>query len=181
MTVSRTDQYLTATGRALLSARIVRLDATLADLRVAIRDPEARVESVGAYLRAARERDRLASLLAESAVVEDVVVDDPLSVDVGDSVLIRLDDGSAERYVIVHSAEAGLDAHRISVDAPLGRALLGRRVGETVDIVAPAGSYACTILRATRATPSTPAGSRGCRDRARRGRPGHRARGDRGR
>jgi transcription elongation GreA/GreB family factor len=50
----------------------------------------------------------------------------------------------------VHAEEAVVDDARISVDSPLGRALLARRVGETVEVAGPGGSYRCTILSATR-------------------------------
>lgn len=172
-------QLLTAAGRELLTARLRKLDATIADLRIAIDDPEARTESVVAFLHAAAERERLAAVVANAAVVEDVVLDDPEVVDVGDSVIIRLEDGTAEWYVLVHAAEATLDDHRSSIDSPLGRALLGRRVGDVVEVFAPAGCYRCMVLSATRPQ-SRDAGSRTSPDRARRGRHGRRARDARG-
>ncbi len=63
---------------------------------------------------------------------------------------IRLDDGTDETYVIVHGVEAVVDDARISVESPLGQALLGRRVGDTVEVAVPMGSYRCTIFGATR-------------------------------
>ena len=70
--------------------------------------------------------------------------------DLGDRVAIRLDDGSEESYVVVHRVEAAVDDGRISAESPLGRALLGRHVGEAVEVAVPGGSYRCTILTASR-------------------------------
>lgn len=142
--------YLTVAGRQLLERRIAALDATAAELRAAIGEPESRTESVDAYLRTSRERDHLQSVLRASELVDDAFADDPAVVEVGDRVIIRMDDGTAERYVLVHPAEAAADRGRISIESPLGRALLSRRVGETVSVFAPAMSYDCRILTAAR-------------------------------
>jgi transcription elongation GreA/GreB family factor len=77
-----------------------------------------------------QEVDRLRSLMEIAGAVEDAP-DDPTVVELGDVVSIRLDDGGEETYIVVHSAEAAVEDQRISVDSPLGRALLGRHVGDT--------------------------------------------------
>jgi transcription elongation factor GreA len=141
---------LTATGRRLLERRIAGLDRTVAELRTTIDDPESRPEGVAEYLRTMRELDRLRAVLRHSEVVEDAFADDPTVVEVGDRVIIRREDGVAERYILVHPDEAAVDSERISTESPLGRALLSRRVGETVSVVAPGMSYSCRILTATR-------------------------------
>jgi transcription elongation factor GreA len=87
--------------------------------------------------------------LAVAGTVEDVP-DDPTIVELGDAVTIRLDDGTEETYFVVDAAEAPVDDERISEYSPLGRALLGRRVGEMVDVEVPSGSYRCLITRAAR-------------------------------
>ena len=142
--------FLTATGQRQLERRIVALEHAAAELRTAIDDPESRTEAVGTYLRIQRERDRLGAVLREAELVEDAFDDDPAVVEVGDRVMIRLDDGTAERYVLVHPAEAAVDSDRISIESPLGRALLRRRVGEFVSVIAPSTSYRCRILTAAR-------------------------------
>jgi transcription elongation factor GreA len=43
------------------------------------------------------------------------------------------------KYTLVAENEADLKAGKISVDSPIGRALLGKKVGEKVDVQAPAG------------------------------------------
>jgi transcription elongation GreA/GreB family factor len=140
---------LTEDGRRLLEERIRLVETTVGELRRALDDPECRVDSIEGYHRAAQELARLRAVLGEAAAVEDSA-DDPEVVELGDVVAVRLEDGTEETYVVVHAAEAPVEDRRISVDAPLGRALFGRRVGETVEVAVPGGSYRCTVLRASR-------------------------------
>jgi transcription elongation factor GreA len=66
-------------------------------------------------------------------------------VHVGSTVVVRSDDGSRETFVIVAPAEAQPRDRRVSRDSPIGRALLGRQVGEAVLIPAPGGSFTVTV------------------------------------
>jgi len=52
--------------------------------------------------------------------------------------------------LIVHGFEVELGDRRISPDSPLGRAVLGRRVGDVVEVPAPSGTYRCTVTAASR-------------------------------
>jgi transcription elongation factor GreA len=49
----------------------------------------------------------------------------------------------------VGSLEADPDQDRISNESPVGRALLGHRAGETVNVVVPAGKIRYSILKIT--------------------------------
>lgn len=53
--------------------------------------------------------------------------------------LVDTDKKTPLRYVLVAKEEADFKAGRISVDSPVGRALLGKAVGETVEVKIPAG------------------------------------------
>ncbi len=74
---------------------------------------------------------------------EDVNLD---FVEVGNEVLVQLQDGSEEHYTIVGSAEANPSEWRISNESPIGQALLGKRVGDDVEVEAPAGLLKLRIL-----------------------------------
>lgn len=52
----------------------------------------------------------------------------------------------ADTYTIVGSTEASPAEGRISNESPLGRALLGRKAGETVDFNTPAGAQSMKII-----------------------------------
>lgn len=55
-------------------------------------------------------------------------------------------------YSIVGSAEADPRQHRLSNESPVGRALLGRKKGETVVIPAPRGALEYEIVKIARAS-----------------------------
>ena len=56
----------------------------------------------------------------------------------GSTVTVTVD-GADREYTIVGSAEADPAQGRISHESPVGRALLGKRVGDEVQVVAPRG------------------------------------------
>lgn len=69
-------------------------------------------------------------------------------VDIGCTVTIRdADYGDEETYTIVGSAEVDPQNGRISLKSPIGRALMGHRKGETVDVQSPGGSTRFEIVK----------------------------------
>jgi transcription elongation factor GreA len=62
------------------------------------------------------------------------------------SVVTLDDDGETVSYTIVGAAEADPGRGRISSSSPVGRALLGRDVGDVVTVTAPAGDRAYRVL-----------------------------------
>ena len=67
---------------------------------------------------------------------------------VGSKVKLK-DLGSGEEiaYMIVGSAEADPDHDKISNESPVGKALLGRHKGETVEVIVPAGRLRYSVLQ----------------------------------
>lgn len=61
------------------------------------------------------------------------------TIGLGSRVTVAETEGQHETYHIVGSAEADPAKGLISNESPLGRALLGRKVGETTEVNAPAG------------------------------------------
>lgn len=70
------------------------------------------------------------------------------TVTVGDAVTIRWN-GMERTYTIVGANEADPATGRISNESPVGTALLGKRVGDTVTIRTPSGSHEATVVRVT--------------------------------
>ncbi len=62
-------------------------------------------------------------------------------VNVGSTVTIAYEDGEEEIYKIVGSLEADPLDNKISNESPFGKAILGKKVGEKVEIESPNGSY----------------------------------------
>ncbi len=87
-------------------------------------------------------------LTLEQMVKNAVVIDQNghhETVEIGSHVMIE-SLGEQEQYVIVGSAEAAPAEGRISNESPVGKALLGHRAGETVQLSVPAGSVELKIL-----------------------------------
>jgi transcription elongation GreA/GreB family factor len=59
--------------------------------------------------------------------------------------------GEREEYILVPPAAADIRLNRISTLSPIGRAVFGRRAGETVEVDAPAGAIVLRIERVRRA------------------------------
>jgi len=64
----------------------------------------------------------------------------------GATVDIEAEDGATVTYQIVGEDEADIKAGRISVSSPIGRALIGREPGESVEVQAPGGVKRYEIL-----------------------------------
>lgn len=66
-------------------------------------------------------------------------------------VLVKdLKDGEEIEYTITPAEEADLDNDIISVNSPVAKAMLGKAVGDKVDIKVPIGTITYEILRITR-------------------------------
>jgi len=56
-----------------------------------------------------------------------------------------INEGSSETYHLVGAVESDPSAGRISVDSPVGRALVGKKKGDRITVSVPAGSLTLTI------------------------------------
>lgn len=66
-------------------------------------------------------------------------------VSLGSTVHLELEDGR-QHYTIVGSTEANPDEGKISNESPIGKALLGKKPGEEVEITVPSGVLKYKIL-----------------------------------
>lgn len=87
-------------------------------------------------------------LLKRVELIEEPTDGDRSVVRVGSTVTIEID-GEIETYTIVGAIEAKPSAGRISNQSPVGKALLGCRVGDTVTIDTPNGQITARILEVT--------------------------------
>ncbi len=58
--------------------------------------------------------------------------------------------GATMTYTLVAENEADLKAGKISVDSPIGKGLLGKKVGDTADITVPSGIMKFEIVELSR-------------------------------
>ena len=68
------------------------------------------------------------------------------TVKLGSSVTVVDEEGERVEYTIVGSAEVNPRQGKISNESPVGRALLGRRVGEQIEVVVPAGVLRLSVV-----------------------------------
>ncbi|MGD1880629.1 MAG: transcription elongation factor GreA [Kiloniellaceae bacterium] len=111
--------------------------------------------SENAEYHAARERQsfiegrvmELEDKIARAEVI-DVASLDGKTVKFGATVTLVDEDTDAETaYQLVGEMEADVKKGRLSITAPLARALIGKEVGDSVEVMTPAGSKADEILK----------------------------------
>jgi transcription elongation factor GreA len=84
-------------------------------------------------------------LLSEAVIIEEEGPSN--NVRVGATVTVREDGSKPEQYTIVGAAEANPAKGMISNESPLGRALLGRKVGDEIKVSAPAGVLSFKVVK----------------------------------
>jgi transcription elongation factor GreA len=149
MTTNTESTYSSPDGRRLLARRMQDLERRIEFIRAALDESGPNPELLQEHMRVLSEVERIESFLEETDP-SNIAPDDPQLVEVGDTVTIRLEDGTEEAFVIVHAIEATVDDARISVESPVAKALLGRRVGDNVEVAVPIGTYRCSIVSASR-------------------------------
>ncbi|MBR5260638.1 MAG: transcription elongation factor GreA [Oscillospiraceae bacterium] len=102
---------------------------------------EAKTEQAKLYSKIAE----LTNLIENAQIVEINTTEGVVGI--GSHVKVRdMDEGFEEDYIIVGSQEANPMEGKISSDSPFGRGLLGHKVGEKVNVDAPAGQLRFEIL-----------------------------------
>ena len=86
----------------------------------------------------------LDNIMKNAIIIESPVLPD--TVELGNKVLIQNQDGKIEQYTIVGSTESNPIEGKISNESPVGRALLGKKIGNKVDVTTPAGIFILKII-----------------------------------
>lgn len=89
----------------------------------------------------------LEMLLATARVIEDNKKKKIDTIQVGATVTIQEDGLEEETYTIVGAAEANPREGKISNESPMGKALLGHRAGDEVQVETPDGFYKVRIVK----------------------------------
>jgi transcription elongation factor GreA len=82
---------------------------------------------------------KLEDIIANARIVDETLLDLSKVSILTTVKIINTKNKAAMKYTLVAESEADLKAGKISVDSPIGKALLGRKVGEKVDVQVPAG------------------------------------------
>ncbi|MGR3914784.1 MAG: transcription elongation factor GreA [Gammaproteobacteria bacterium] len=149
---------LTRNGVQLLRAELRQLKAEARPTVIAA-IAEARSHgdlSENAEYDAAKEQQRfiegriseLESSLSRAEVIDPADIGKDGAVVFGASVRLYDEQNDAEvTYQLVGNMEADLEQGRISIQSPIGRAMLGKREGDEVEVAAPAGKRVYEILQ----------------------------------
>jgi transcription elongation factor GreA len=153
MVKERTVQ-LTAAGKARLEEELAHLSTTkLPDLLARIQEANEHGDisdnseyedlKEGLVLAEARVQE-LEQLLQRAEVIHRDASDDTIGL--GSIVTIRSSDGETETWTLVRQEEANTLDGTISTESPVGRALVGRKVGESATVSTPGGEIVYTVV-----------------------------------
>lgn len=147
--------YLTTEGAARLKAELEELtgpkrEELAARLRAAIQMGD--LSENADYSKAKEDQgflegriQELEYILGNAVIIEDKGNKDV--VEIGSHVTIQEEDYPEETYHLVGSTEADPSKGMISYESPIGQALMGHKVGETVEAETPGGAIKLKILK----------------------------------
>lgn len=144
-----------------------KLDAELRDLKtrgrkeIAEEISEARAKgdlSENAEYDAAKEAQghlekkiaELENTLATASIIDEKNIDDTKAYLLSTVTILNKNTDKEMKYTLVSKDEADFKAGKISVDSPIGQAILGKEVGDVVDVKVPAGKLTLEIKKIER-------------------------------
>jgi transcription elongation factor GreA len=148
--------YLTAEGAAKLKAELTQLkgperEALAKRLRSAIQEGD--LSENADYHKAKEDQGFLEGRIQDlEHVLRDAIIVESSqgqhdTVEVGVWVTIQEEDYDPERYHLVGAKEANPRDAKISNESPIGKALMGHRVGDTIVAQTPVGEVRMKILK----------------------------------
>lgn len=90
---------------------------------------------------------KLETLVANSRVVDQSELDTTKVLILSKVKIKNLANGVEMEYTIVSEKEANMKEKRISVESPIAKGLLGKKVGDTAEVTVPSGNIKFEILR----------------------------------
>jgi len=139
--VSAHPNYVTPAGLAQLESQAQALAQERLTLSKRKDDPTAN-QRFGVI-----ERDlRYISARLESAILVDPAQQDQHTVLFGAHVKVEDETGEVSGFIIVGEDEANIAEHKVSYISPIARALIGRKVGDSVIWQRPAGNLQIDII-----------------------------------
>ena len=150
--------YLTPEGAAKIRAELDELrgprrDALALRLRHAVQQGD--LSENADYIHAKEDQAFLEGRILELETIlrQATVVEPPTATDVvglGTTVVVAEDGSGPEAYQLVGMKEADPRSGKISHESPIGKALLGKRVGDVAEVRTPGGALRLTILEIRR-------------------------------
>jgi transcription elongation factor GreB len=134
--------YVTPLGLKLLQNEAYELDLIRADL-ISRKD-----DAIAQQELAKIDRDlRYLSARLDQAILVDPSKQPKETVLFGAKVEVEDEAGNILQYAIVGEDEADISQHKVSYVSPIAKALIGRKVGDSVDWQRPAGNLTLEIIK----------------------------------
>jgi transcription elongation factor GreA len=93
---------------------------------------------------------KMETLVANARLIDDSQMDNSKVFILSRVKLKNLNNNVSVEYTLVAENEANLAEKKISVDSPIGKGLLGKKVGEVAEVQVPAGKIKFEVLEITR-------------------------------
>lgn|SRR5690554_1935766 len=93
---------------------------------------------------------KLEDLVANARIIDESQMDNSKAFILSKVKIKNLQNNMEQEYTLVAENEASLAQKKISVDSPIGRGLLGKAVGDQVEVKIPAGLVKFEILEISR-------------------------------
>lgn len=133
--------YVTPRGLQLLEAEASKLDKLRADL------VNRKEDAIAQQQLANIDRDlRYFAARLEQAILVEPALQDKSRVLFGATVLVEDEDGVQHSFSIVGEDEADIAQQKVSYVSPIAKALIGRKVGDSVVWQRPAGNMQLDII-----------------------------------
>lgn len=93
---------------------------------------------------------KLENIIANARVIDETHIDNSKVFILSKVKIKNISNGMEMEYILVAENEADIKQKKISVDSPIGKGLLGKKVGEKADVQTPGGIIQFEILDISR-------------------------------
>lgn len=93
---------------------------------------------------------KLQNIIANARIIDESKMDTSKVLILSKVKIKNLNNGAAMTYTLVPEKEADLKNGKLSVNSPIAKGLLGKKVGDTVEISVPAGNIRFEIVEISR-------------------------------
>lgn len=93
---------------------------------------------------------KMEDLMSKARLIDNTLIDNSKVFILSTVSIKNVNNGMEMQYTIVAESEADLKEKKISIDSPIGKGLLGKKVGEIADVQTPNGIIKFEITNITR-------------------------------
>ena len=90
---------------------------------------------------------KLEEIISNARIIDESKIDTSKAMILSQVTIQNLDNRKTMKYTLVSENEADLKSGKIAISSPIGKALLGKKVGEKVEVDAPVGKIKLKIIK----------------------------------